>query len=121
MTGGLLANERPAAPLERCLHELFESQAAQIVSQARLKEHVHRVLVDVDGVQHSLVVKWSDPATAHRTRLVARRWLAAAGLKTWGRRCWRSPPSPTAMERGSSTTTRPDDRWRQTHRSNTRC
>lgn len=84
MTGGLLANERPAAPLERCLHELFESQAAQIVSQARLKEHVHRVLVDVDGVQHSLVVKWSDPATAHRTRLVARRWLPASGLADLG-------------------------------------
>ena len=54
MTGGLLANERPAAPLERCLHELFESHAAQIVSQARLKEHVHRVLVDVDGIVRRL-------------------------------------------------------------------
>ena len=84
MTGGLLANERPAAPLERCLHGAVRVAGGPDRLAARLKEHVHRVLVDVDGVQHSLVVEWSDPATAHRTRLVARRWLPAAGLEDLG-------------------------------------
>jgi hypothetical protein len=84
MTGGLVAKERPPAPLARCLQQLFDSDAAQIVAQARLKDHVQRVRVDVDGVEHSLVVKWSDPAIAHRTALVARRWLPAAGLEDLG-------------------------------------
>ena len=84
MTGGLLANERPAAPLTRCLQELFDSETAQIVLRTQLKEHVQRVLVEVDGVERSLVVKWSDPAIAHRNALVARRWLPAAGLQDLG-------------------------------------
>jgi hypothetical protein len=81
MTGGLLAKERPAAQLERCLEELFGSEAVQVVSQQRLKDDVLRLRVDAEGVERSLVVKWSDPVIAHRAALVARRWLPEAGLE----------------------------------------
>jgi hypothetical protein len=81
MTGGLLAKERPAAQLERCLQELLGSEAVQVVSQDRLKDDVVRLRVDAEGVERSLVVKWSDPVIAYRAALVSRRWLPEAGLE----------------------------------------
>jgi hypothetical protein len=81
MTGGLLAKERPAAQLERCLQELLGSEGVQVVSQERLKDDVLRLRVDAEGIERSLVVKWSDPVIAYRAALVARRWLPAAGLE----------------------------------------
>jgi hypothetical protein len=87
MTGGqLLHRERPAdAPeLQRRLREVFASPSLRLVDQERLKPDVHRLQVAADGDQRSLVVKWSDPVIAHRTALVARRWLPEAGLEELG-------------------------------------
>ena len=46
----------------------------------RLGPGVHRLRLDVDGVERSLVAKVSEPAMARRNRLVAGRWLPAVGL-----------------------------------------
>ena len=72
----------PAGPPEllECLSEVFAGRSAKLVARQRLKEHVHRLRLEVDGDPRSLVAKWSDPAVARRCWLVARRWLPAAGL-----------------------------------------
>jgi hypothetical protein len=83
MTTGLIAT-RPAAQLESCLQEMLGSDSVQIVSEEPLKDHVHRLVVEAEGARHSLVVKWSDPVIAHRTAVLARRWLPATGLEDLG-------------------------------------
>jgi hypothetical protein len=87
MTGGqLLHRERPtdAPELQRRLREVFASPSLRLVDQERLKPDVHRLRVAADGDERSVVVKWSDPVIAHRTTLVARRWLPEAGLAELG-------------------------------------
>jgi aminoglycoside phosphotransferase (APT) family kinase protein len=75
-------NEETA--LRTCLEEIFAGRSVRIVDHEQLKIHVHRLRVEVDGAERSLVGKWSDPAVAHRCWLVARRWLPAAGLEDVG-------------------------------------
>jgi Ser/Thr protein kinase RdoA (MazF antagonist) len=87
MTGGqLLSGERPtdAPELQRCLREVLGSQSVRLVDRERLKADVHRLRVAGDGDERSVVVKWSDSVVARRCRLVAWRWLPAAGLEDLG-------------------------------------
>ena len=55
-------------------------EGARLVDSERLKAGVHRLGLEVDGAPRSVVAKRLDPATARRGRLVAQRWLPAAGL-----------------------------------------
>jgi Ser/Thr protein kinase RdoA (MazF antagonist) len=50
----------------------------------QIKENVHRVHVRTDEGERSLIVKWCDTLVAYRNRLVAQRWLPAAGLADLG-------------------------------------
>ncbi len=82
----LLPGEAPPGPpgLKTCLREAFAGRSVQLVGHEQLKASVHRLRVDVDGAERSLVVKWSDPMVARRCWLVARRWLPAVGLEDLG-------------------------------------
>ena len=73
-----------APELQTCLREVLAGWSVQVVGHERIKTHVHRLLVDVDGTERSLVVKWSRPEVARRCWLVARRWLPAVGLDDKG-------------------------------------
>jgi hypothetical protein len=84
MTGGQPVAPTDAPDLQSALRESFAGRSIRLVGQEQLKTDVHRVRVDVDGVERSLVVKWSDPARARRNWLVARRWLPAVGLQDQG-------------------------------------
>jgi hypothetical protein len=70
--------------LETCLDEAFAGQSVRLLDHERLKANVHRLRVELDGTERSLVVKWSDPVVARRCWLVARRWLPAVGLEDHG-------------------------------------
>jgi hypothetical protein len=70
--------------LQTCLEEALDAGSLRLVGQEELKTNVHRLRVDVDGVERSVIVKWSDPVVAHRCWLVARRWLPAVGLEALG-------------------------------------
>ena len=70
--------------LRSCLLEALGGESIRVLSQESLKTDVHRVRVDVDGRERSLVVKRSDSAAARRNWLVSRRWLPAAGLVELG-------------------------------------
>jgi hypothetical protein len=86
LTEDLSRKETPAdAPgLQACLRETFAGRSVRLFGHERLKIHVHRLRVDVDGSERSVVVKWSDPVVARRCWLVARRWLPAVGLQDQG-------------------------------------
>jgi len=87
MTGGqLLSRERPtdAPELQRCLRELLGTRSIRVVDRERLKADVHRLRVAGEGAERSVIVKWSDAVVARRCRLVAWRWLPAAGLEDLG-------------------------------------
>jgi hypothetical protein len=64
-----------------CLRETFVGRSVRLVAHERLKTDVHRLFVEVDGAERSLIVKWTDPVVARRCWLVARRWLPAVGLE----------------------------------------
>ena len=82
---------------------------------------MHRLRVVVDGWERSLIVKWSDPVVARRSRLVARRWLPAVGLERPGAAAARRRRGArTARGHGRSTRTSPVDRCRRTNRSTAR-
>jgi hypothetical protein len=70
--------------LRRCLREALAGRSVRLLRHERLKTHVHRLLVDVDGAERSLIVKSSHPEVARRNWLVARRWLPAVGLEDQG-------------------------------------
>ena len=74
--GGAAAADMSAGSLRRAVRS--------VVARERLKDDVHRLRVEVDGAERSLIVKWSDPVVAHRSRLLAQRWLPAAGLEDCG-------------------------------------
>jgi Phosphotransferase enzyme family len=67
-----------------CLRQVLGNRSVSIVARERLKTNVHRLRVEIDGAERSLIVKWSDPVVANRSRLLARRWLPAAGLEECG-------------------------------------
>ena len=52
--------------LQACVQEAFAGRSVRIVGHEQLKIDVHRLQVEVDGVERSLVVKWSDPVIARR-------------------------------------------------------
>jgi hypothetical protein len=70
--------------LQTCLLEALGGSSVSVLAHERLKTNVHRLRVEVDGAERSLIVKWSNPVVAHRTGLLARRWLPAAGLEDCG-------------------------------------
>jgi hypothetical protein len=70
--------------LRTCLQEAFAARTVRLMGREQLKIDVHRLRLDVDGDERSVVVKWSDPVVARRCELVARRWLPAAGLEDQG-------------------------------------
>jgi hypothetical protein len=70
--------------LEACVRETFAGRSVRVAGHEQLKLDVHRLQVEVDGAERSVVAKWSDPVVARRCRLVARRWLPAAGLEDRG-------------------------------------
>ena len=76
--------EQRGLGFETCVRESFAGRSARLIGHEQLKTHVHRLRVDVDGRERSLVAKWSDPVVARRCWLVARRWLPAAGLEDQG-------------------------------------
>ena len=73
-----------APELQACLREAFGGRAVRLSRQEQLKANVHRLHVEVDGTERSLVVKRSDPVVARRNWQVARRWLPAVGLEGVG-------------------------------------
>jgi Phosphotransferase enzyme family len=70
--------------LQTCLREALGGRSVSILARERLKTNVLRLRVEVDGAERPLIVKWSDPVVAHRTGLLARRWLPAVGLEDCG-------------------------------------
>ena len=70
--------------LQTCLREALRGRSVSVLARERLKTNVHRLRVEVDGAERSLIVKWSNPVVAHRSRLLAQRWLPAAGLEDCG-------------------------------------
>src|SRR5256885_638510 len=68
LTDGSLPKEgvADALGLQKCLRKAFAGRSVRLVSHERLKTHVHRLLVELDGAERSLIVKWSDPVVAHR-------------------------------------------------------
>jgi Ser/Thr protein kinase RdoA (MazF antagonist) len=70
--------------LQTCLHQAFAGRPVRLGGQEQLKANVHRLHVEVDGAERSLVVKRSDPVVARRNWQVARRWLPAVGLEGVG-------------------------------------
>jgi Ser/Thr protein kinase RdoA (MazF antagonist) len=70
--------------LQTCLHEAFAGRTVRLGGQEQLKANVHRLHVEVDGAERSVVVKRSDPVVARRNWHVARRWLPAVGLEALG-------------------------------------
>ena len=70
--------------LQTCLQEALDGQSVRLTGQEQLKANVHRLGVVIDGRERSLIVKWSDPVVARRSRLVACRWLPAVGLGDLG-------------------------------------
>jgi hypothetical protein len=85
MSGGQadLALER-VPELQRCLREAFGGRSVELTGQAQLKTSVHRLWLNIDGGERSVVVKRLDPVVARRGWLVARRWLPAVGLQELG-------------------------------------
>jgi Ser/Thr protein kinase RdoA (MazF antagonist) len=85
-TEGVIPDETQIDPagLQACLRETFAGRPVRLVGRQRLKANVHRLQLDVDGDERSVVVKWSDPVVARRCGLVARRWLPAVGLEDHG-------------------------------------
>lgn len=74
------------AELLAVLQELFGDGGAMVrlLGRRRLGPGVHRLWLEADGLLRSAVIKRSDPAMARRNRLVAERWLPAAGLEESG-------------------------------------
>jgi len=70
--------------LQTCLQEALDGQSVRLARQEQLKANVHRLGVVIDGWERMLIVKWSDPVVARRSRLVACRWLPAVGLGDLG-------------------------------------
>src|SRR3989441_11920056 len=60
--------------------------AVRVIGVQQLKAKVYRLQLDAGAPWSSVVVKRLEPAVAHRTQLVAQRWLPALGL---GDRCAR--------------------------------
>ena len=65
---------------------LEDDPAVRVTGVEKLKAKVYRLQLDAGAPWSSVVVKRLEPAVAHRTQLVAQRWLPALGL---GDRCAR--------------------------------
>jgi len=76
--------EQRGPGFETCVRESFAGRSARLMGHEQLKTNVHRLRVEVDGGERSLVAKWSDPVVVRRCWLVARRWLPAVGLEDHG-------------------------------------
>jgi hypothetical protein len=76
--------EQRTLGVEACVRESFAGRSARLIAHEQLKPRVHRLRVDIDGRERSLIAKWSDPVIARRCWLVARRWLPAVGLEDRG-------------------------------------
>jgi hypothetical protein len=81
-----------ALPLGDVLREIYREPApirsvtsAETLKKTHSKE-VYRVRVDMGGERHSLILKRMEPVSAHRSYLLARRWLDATGLSGAGPR-----------------------------------
>lgn len=87
------------AELRQALARLWEGNGstARLASQERLKSHVYRLRVDVDGARRALVAKCLAPEIAQRNGLVIERWLPAVDLADHGPRL-----VATAAEAGGS-------------------
>jgi hypothetical protein len=73
---------RHAAELRVVLQELFGGAegSIELLDHCSLASGVYRVRLTVNGFEHSVVIKRSNPTMARRNRLVAERWLPAVGL-----------------------------------------
>jgi len=76
------------AELGEALRALLDGAdpAVRVIGVQQLKAKVYRLQLDAGAPWSSVVVKRLEPAVAHRTQLVAQRWLPALGL---GDRCAR--------------------------------
>src|SRR3989442_7402101 len=76
------------AELGEALRALWDGAdpAVRVIGVQQLKAKVYRLQLDAGAPWSSVVVKRLEPALAHRTQLVAQRWLPALGL---GDRCAR--------------------------------
>src|SRR5438445_13070805 len=76
------------AELGEALRTLLDraDPAVRVIGVQQLKAKVYRLQLDAGAPWSSVVVKRLEPAVAHRTQLVAQRWLPALGL---GDRCAR--------------------------------
>jgi aminoglycoside phosphotransferase (APT) family kinase protein len=73
-----------SAALRSSLRETLGGGSVRVVSRERLKPHVDRLRLHVDGAPRAIVVKRSSAEAARRNRLVARRWLPAVALDDLG-------------------------------------
>jgi Ser/Thr protein kinase RdoA (MazF antagonist) len=56
------------------------ARSVRVLARERLKQNVHRLQVEVDRAERSVIAKRSQPEVARRNWLVARRWLPAVDL-----------------------------------------
>jgi|GEM_PF-1046165 aminoglycoside phosphotransferase (APT) family kinase protein len=73
-----------APELETRLREVLGGRFVCRTATETLKRGVHRLRFEVDGAERVLVIKRSSAEGARRSRLVAQRWLPAAGLEQYG-------------------------------------
>src|SRR3989441_502078 len=75
------------AELGEALRALLDGAdpAVRVIGVQQLKAKVYRLQLDAGAPWSSVVVKRLEPAVAHRTQLVAQRWLPALGLGEIGR------------------------------------
>jgi hypothetical protein len=77
------AREAELPALRHALAQLLEP-GARVIGCERCGPRVQRLQVESHGAQRSLVVKELDPVVAQRNRMLAERWLPAAGLEALG-------------------------------------
>ena len=65
---------------------------ADVVAEDRLKSRVHRVVLATGGSETAVVAKRLTASTAERNRMLAERWLPAAGLGELGPPVLACPP-----------------------------
>lgn len=91
---------RPPTPVVELARSAVEdgSAEARLVSQERLKLAVHRLCFEAGAGPERVIAKRLDPPTARVNRLVAERWLPAAGLEWAAPRLRRALPDEEAGE-----------------------
>jgi thiamine kinase-like enzyme len=80
----LAGSDEPALEaLRGGLASRFGADAA-VVCERKLKARVYRLAIEARGARHALIAKRMDSRTAEGNRLLAERWLPAAGLEQIG-------------------------------------